>query len=78
MSFPSPGDLSDPGIEPESLTSNLDWQAGSLLLAPPGKAQIYYEILINRSISTFSKMTSTFLLRNRGYICSLDVVVVRS
>ena len=29
--------LPDLGIEPESLTSNLHWQVGSLPLAPPGK-----------------------------------------
>ena len=34
--FPSPGDLPDPGVEPESLTSPA-WQAGSLPLVPPGK-----------------------------------------
>ena len=33
---PPPGDLPDPGIELVSLTSNLNWQAGSLPLAPPG------------------------------------------
>ena len=32
-----PDDLPDPRIEPASLTSLLDWQAGSLLLVPPGK-----------------------------------------
>ena len=32
-----PGDLPGPEIEPESLTSNLHWQVGSLPLAPPGK-----------------------------------------
>ena len=32
-----PGDLPDPGIEPTSLKSFLHWQAGSLLLVPPGK-----------------------------------------
>ena len=31
---PSPGDLPDPGIEATALA----WQAGSLLLAPPGKS----------------------------------------
>ena len=36
--FP-PGDLPDPGSEPESPMSNLRWQAGSLPLAPPGKSQ---------------------------------------
>ena len=34
---PPPRDLPDTGIEPMSLTSNLQWQAGSLGLAPPGK-----------------------------------------
>ena len=33
---PLPGDLPDPGIEPESL-SLLHWQVGSLSLVPPGK-----------------------------------------
>ena len=33
---PPPGDLSDPGTEPESL-GLLRWQVGSLPLAPPGK-----------------------------------------
>ena len=32
-----PGDLLDPGIESMYLTSNLHWQAGSLLLVLPGK-----------------------------------------
>ena len=30
-----PGDISDPGIEPASLRVNLNWQVGSLPLAPP-------------------------------------------
>ena len=29
----------DPGIEATSLVSNLQWQASSLSLAPPGKSQ---------------------------------------
>ena len=33
---PPPGDLPDPGVKPESLSS-LYWQAGSLPLVPPGK-----------------------------------------
>ena len=37
LPFPSPGDLPDPGIEPESLESLLYWQAGSLPLALCGK-----------------------------------------
>ena len=32
-SFPFPGDIPDPGIEPRSPA----WQANSLLLKPPGK-----------------------------------------
>ena len=35
---PPPGDLSNPGIEPASPTSNLHWQAGALPLALPGKS----------------------------------------
>ena len=38
LPFPSPVDLPDPGLEPVSdLLHILHWQAGSLLLAPPGK-----------------------------------------
>ena len=37
LSGPSPGDLSDPGIEATFLTSNLHWQAGFLPLVPPEK-----------------------------------------
>ena len=36
LPMPSPGDLPDPGIEPVSPTPPA-WQAGSLLLVPPGK-----------------------------------------
>ena len=36
MPFPSPGDLPDPGIEPESLASPPLW-ADSLPSEPPGK-----------------------------------------
>ena len=39
LSFPSPGDLPNPGIKPVSLTPNLHLQAGSLPLAPRGKSQ---------------------------------------
>ena len=31
---PLPGDLSDPGVEPTCVMSNLDWQAGSVPIAP--------------------------------------------
>ena len=40
LSCPPPGDLPYPGIDPMSLTSNLDQHAGSLSLAPPGKPDI--------------------------------------
>ena len=36
LSFPSPGNLPDPGIKPTSLPSPAQ-QAGSFTLAPPGK-----------------------------------------
>ena len=36
---PPPGDLSDPGIKPESLTL-LRWQVGSVPLVPPGKPNL--------------------------------------
>ena len=38
LPYPPPGDLPHPGIKPVSLTSNLHWQVGSLLLAPPRKS----------------------------------------
>ena len=38
LPFPSPGDLPDQGLNP-SLLCLLHWQAGSLLLVPPGKPQ---------------------------------------
>ena len=37
LPFPSSGDLPNPGIEAACSMCNLHWQAGSLLLAPPGK-----------------------------------------
>ena len=42
LPFPTPGDLPDPGIEPESL-SFPDWQVGSLPLVPPGKLSWFSE-----------------------------------
>ena len=45
MPFLSPGDLSNPGIEPTSLTSPI-LEADSLALALPGKAS--YCVLINK------------------------------
>ena len=43
---PSPGDGSNPGIEPTSIPSNMHWQAGYLPLAPHEKSiyYIYYTI----------------------------------
>ena len=38
LPFPSPGDLPDPGIEPESPTL----EAGALTSEPPGKPRSYY------------------------------------
>jgi len=38
---PPPEDLPHPGIEPASITSLLDWQEGSLPLAPPGKPYVF-------------------------------------
>ena len=37
--FPTPEDLSDPGMEPR-LLNHLRWQADSLPLAPPRKPQV--------------------------------------
>ena len=50
LPFPSPGDLSNPGIEPRSLCL-LCCQAGSLLLEPPGKETIPNFILLVVSFS---------------------------
>ena len=46
LSFPSPGDLPDPGIESMSL-SLLHWHVDSLLLAPPGKPCYRYSKLLS-------------------------------
>ena len=37
LPFPSPGDLSNPGIKPQV---SCIWQAGSFPLAPPGKPSL--------------------------------------
>ena len=41
LPFPSPGDLPDSGIQLSS-SRLLNWQADSLLLAPPGKPRYIY------------------------------------
>ena len=41
LSFPSPGDLPDPGTEPRLLCL-LHWQVGYLLLAPPGNLSLFH------------------------------------
>ena len=41
---PAPEDLPNPRIEPASLTSLLDWQVGSVPLAPPGKPITSWQI----------------------------------
>ena len=39
---PPPGDLPNPGMQTESLTSHLlQWQVGSLPLVPPGKSMLF-------------------------------------
>ena len=45
LPFPSPGNLSDPGIEPASPISPA-LAGGSLLLVPPGKPKISYYAFI--------------------------------
>ena len=62
LSFPLPGDLPDPGIEP-SLLHLLHWQVSSLPLAPPGKpyqsklfVKYKYCIVLLISIVLFQRM----------------------
>ena len=45
LSFPSLGDLSNPGIKPASLMSPAFWQMGSLPLVPPWNA-VYIDVRI--------------------------------
>ena len=40
VSFPTPGDLPNPGMKHVSFTSHLHWQEDSLPLAPPGKTHL--------------------------------------
>ena len=52
---PLPGDLPDPGIEPVTL-SLLNWQAGPLPLAPPGKPVGMVSNKVLSSINTLSQI----------------------
>ena len=49
LPFPSPGDLPDPGIKPESPTR----QADPLLSESPGKLQVCLEVGSNPASPTF-------------------------
>ena len=58
---PLPGDLPDPGIEPEFLMGYLGrhWQVGSLLLTPPGKPpreSMSYEISFDKQDPLLSRV----------------------
>ena len=46
LQFPSPGDLSDPGIKPRSPALQVD----SLPSKPPGKPAIHFKSLFNLSL----------------------------
>ena len=65
LPFPSPGDLPDPGIEPESPAL----QADSLLSQQPGKPSIIY----GRCISDFTRNCPTF--SQILYYCTFPLVV---
>ena len=87
LPFPSPGDLPDPGIKPESLISPA-FAGGFLPAVPPGKPRFYYscvfKLLINSQIASsvvirFMKVSSisTFLrvcTRNGWWILSIPKI----
>ena len=50
---PSPGDLPNSGVEPMSLLSLLNWQVGSLPLAPPRKPSTASSTLVIFCICLF-------------------------
>ena len=54
LSFPSPGNLPAPGIQPMSLMSPAFWQVGSCPLVPPGKPLICCLLLL--LLSRFSRV----------------------
>ena len=57
---PPPRDLPSPGTEP-SLLHLLNWQTGSLVLAPPGKSPKLNNLLISRK--HFQKLMSRNIFR---------------
>ena len=64
LPFPSPGDLSNPGIEPKSPAL----QADSLPSEPPGKPVTRYEFLqINKSIKQKQIKISLKIYTNRVF-----------
>ena len=77
---PPLGERPNPGIEPMSLTSNLHWQAGSLLLVPPGKP--HFVIVLSYRTPRLSplclRMFSFFLsfLSVVMYICMYICITV--
>ena len=56
LPFPSPGDLSDPGIEPGSPTSEAD----ALTSEPPGKILFLCMVLESVLVSFFYKWLTSF------------------
>ena len=62
MSFPTPGDLPNPGIEPTSPAL----QADSLSLAPPGKPHLKAEL------SLITMVENVFLVLCR-HLCSYTI-----
>ena len=81
VSFPTPGDLPNPGMKHVSFTSHLHWQEDSLPLAPPGKTHLernYWKFIEFRQYSGFCCIVSFTLscwgierrlLRFQLYIC---------
>ena len=62
LSFPSPGDLPNPGIEPTSTVSPA-LQAGSLPVEPPGKPHM--ALKCTKRISVFNYITSSIVQKYR-------------
>ena len=61
LPFPSPGDLSDPGIKPGSPAL----QADALPSEPPILGQkMYYSLVKGKNVSSLLSITDTVLLKN--------------